>query len=486
MATRPLSSSYPIIPSQQSMSGQLDEDGVDIADLQMKAWRYKELIHKSSSLALHNHQLIREVENMKFEANRMLPSPTNRMTTPLKTIDENTPVDGLSDESPQNNNRTSLVDLLNELEVKLDTSKGRLKEFSDLPSLPLSTIDPIGPNPNPPPLLMTSQPLGLPPAFQDFQSQSASASPGSWIPRAPPPTLYGNILHWHLGRLVAVIRGLQSTVLSAALRDLRYDGWNEKSGAKLKQERLARIFGKAFQRNYWWTGDWQKMADWRGELTNEDDGMTSDGTSTTAVRSIGTLDIYLAHNTLDQHSTHLLRSAFRLIADLKVIIAEGAAMAVGKNANGWTRAREVEYPAAAQMIRNIINSSVQRQLRSALRNLYRKARGGRLQATLRITKVPPQQHVESEIDGDGESVSPARGLGGGKGSTFLSESSLDVLDGRGTSPRTDEGTSVDMTDYETSEDLGDEGGLIQPVYSRTLQASQKVSIGNAFPWSDEV
>ncbi|KAF4723420.1 hypothetical protein FOZ62_007389, partial [Perkinsus olseni] len=36
---------------QQSMSGQLDEDGVDIADLQMKAWRYKELIHKSSSLA---------------------------------------------------------------------------------------------------------------------------------------------------------------------------------------------------------------------------------------------------------------------------------------------------------------------------------------------------------------------------------------------------------------------------------------------------
>ncbi|KAF4751813.1 hypothetical protein FOZ63_012973, partial [Perkinsus olseni] len=52
---------------QQSMSGQFDEDDVDIADLQMKAWRYKELIHKSSSLALHNHQLIREVENMKFE-----------------------------------------------------------------------------------------------------------------------------------------------------------------------------------------------------------------------------------------------------------------------------------------------------------------------------------------------------------------------------------------------------------------------------------
>ncbi|KAF4649304.1 hypothetical protein FOL46_001941 [Perkinsus olseni] len=326
MATHPLSSSYPILPSeligrQQSMSGQLDEDGVDIADLQMKAWRYKELIHKSSSLALHNHQLIREVENMKFEANRMLPSPTNRMTAPLKTIDENTPVDGLSDGSPQNNNRTSLVDLLNELEVKLDTSRGRLKEFSDLPSLPLSTIDSIAPHPSPPPLLMTSQPLGLPSAFQDFQNFShrsltlttpsitrqftnpstsqylsstckgsfvppptanilsaslqpfdaltrstmlmldQQASPGSWIPRAPPPTLYGNILHWHLSRLVAVIRGLQSTVLSAALRDLRYDGWNEKSGAKLKEERLARIFGRAFEKNYCWSGDWQKMAD---------------------------------------------------------------------------------------------------------------------------------------------------------------------------------------------------------------------------------
>ncbi|KAF4648955.1 hypothetical protein FOZ61_001967, partial [Perkinsus olseni] len=446
-----------------------------------------------------------------------------------------------------------LVDLLNELEVKLDTSKGRLKEFSDLPSLPLSTIDSIAPNPSPPPLLKTSQPLGLPPAFQDFQNFShrsltlttpsitrqftnpstsqylsstctgsfvppptanilsaslqpfdvltrstmlmldQQASPGSWIPRAPPPTLYGNILHWHLGRLVAVIRGLQSTVLSAALRDLRklvglanleifelklrksaaieyplrYDGWNEKGGAKLKHERLARIFedGRLKRR----IDERRRRDDLRRHVNNG-----------------GTLDIYLARNTLDQHSTHLLCSAFRLIADLKVIIAEGAAMAVGKNTNGWTRAREVEYPAAAQMIRNVISSSVQRQLRSALRNLYRKARGGRLQATLRITKVPPQQHVESEIDGDGESVSPARGLGGGKGSTFLSESSLDVLDGGGTSPRTDEGTSVDMSDYETSEDLGDEGGLIQPVYSRTLQASQKMSIGNAFPWSDEV
>ncbi|EER16890.1 hypothetical protein Pmar_PMAR004742, partial [Perkinsus marinus ATCC 50983] len=35
--------------------------------ISLKACRYKELVHKSSYLALQNHQLMQDIENMKFE-----------------------------------------------------------------------------------------------------------------------------------------------------------------------------------------------------------------------------------------------------------------------------------------------------------------------------------------------------------------------------------------------------------------------------------
>lgn len=125
-----------------------------------------------------------------------------------------------------------------------------------------------------------------------------------------------------------------------------------------------------------------------------------------------------------------------------------------------------------------------------------------------FSAAPPQQaaHLRIEIDdmSDDESVeypnsevplensrafSTDGGVDGGAGTTFLSESSPYIIDYGYTSPRTVEvssvlecrgidfsqDTSIDMS--EVSDDLGDEGGLIQPVYSRELHASQSMRIG---------